>query len=300
MKRYALWSELLPLEAVREPATLALLRRYDAELRLACFEGQTDADELAKTLSAARDADVQVALWPMLEDREGRWASAHNGETFARYARRLVAELRARGCAPRAMMVDLEPPIDVMKRWLDRAHARVSSATRAGGPTVVDSAQRVEGDRAIEALCAELGEGGVRVGAAVVPGDLLGRWGGRAIEWLLGLPVSEVAYAPASVMLYSSMLEGYSRGWISRARARSIVTRGCRRAIERFGPRAEASLGVVGTGALGDEPIYRDPRELEEDVQAARSAGMQRLALFDLRGVLARGAPERWLDALTR
>ncbi len=301
MHRNALWSELLALETVREPATLRLLAKHRVELRLACFAESTSMDELARTVREAEAHGVPVALWPMLSNDEGRWASAHNGEEFARNARRLVAELRARGCVVRAMMVDIESPIDVMTRWLARVKARVPRRTDgAPTPSVPEIERRIEGDRALAALFDELAAEGVRVGAAVVPTDVLGRAVSRGLDWLLGLPNDDVAYEPASSMLYSSMMEGYSRGWISRNLAKSLLERGARRAVSRFGPRAEVSLGVVGTGALGDEPTYRDVSELREDVAIARRAGVSRLALFDLRGVLERKSPDEWLAALER
>lgn len=299
MLRNALWSELLSLDAVREPATLSLLARHALELRLACF-ADAPVDQLARTILAAESRGVPVALWPMLDNREGRWASAHNGEAFARYVRRLVADLSARGCATRAVMIDIEPPIDVMQRWADRARTRFQRTRPQPTPGVPSLEQRADGDRALSALFDELTRDGVRVGAALVPTDLLGDPVARSVEWLLGLPNGDSPYEPASAMLYTSMLEGYSRGWISRPRALALLRRGTARALARYGPRAEVSLGVVATGALGDEPVYRSPDELREDVAAVRALGVHRLALFDLRGVLARPAPEQWLAPLMR
>jgi hypothetical protein len=57
------------------------------------------------------------------------------------------------------------------------------------------------------------------------------------------------------------------------------------------------SLGCVGTGALVDEPVYRDPSELAEDVAIARAGGCHDLSLFDLGGVLHREPAEAWLEA---
>lgn len=301
VRRYSIWSELLPLELVREHSTLSLLQKYSLELRLACFE-DSDLDELARTVRAAQRRELSVALWPMLANAEGRWASAHNGHAFARYVRRLIAELRARNCSVSAVMIDIEPPIDVMQRWLDRLRMRWRWKRRKGleGPKSVPAmAQRVDGDNALSELFNELTSEGVRVGAAMVPTDLLGDTAARSVEWLLGLPNGDALYEPASAMLYTSMLEGYSRGWISRARAQSLLRRGASRALARYPSRVEVSLGVVATGALGDEPVYRSADELREDVAIVRSLGITQLALFDLRGVLARPAPERWLDALT-
>jgi hypothetical protein len=67
--------------------------------------------------------------------------------------------------------------------------------------------------------------------------------------------------------------------------------------VRRWGEHAGISLGCVGTGAFADEPTYRAPSELAEDVTIARAAGCDRLSLFDLGGVLAREPAEAWLDA---
>ena len=53
-------------------------------------------------------------------------------------------------------------------------------------------------------------------------------------------------------MLYTSLIAGYSRGVLGREDALALLAWGCRAAARRFGPRAGASLGAVGKGALGD------------------------------------------------
>ena len=97
--------------------------------------------------------------------------------------------------------------------------------------------------------------------------------------------------------MYTSILEGWSRGAIRRSHATALLTAASARARRRWGERAGVSLGCVGTGALVDEPVYRDPSELAEDAALARAAGCRDLSLFDLGGVLAREPAEAWLDA---
>src|SRR6185437_10729070 len=115
----------------------------------------------------------------------------------------------------------------------------------------------------------------------------------------LGTPVFDVAWDHVSPMLYTSMIEGWSRGLLARGDARALLAAACRAALRRFGPAAGASLGAVGTGALGDEPTYRGPAELADDVALAGAAGVDDLALFDLGGVLRRPPAEAWLEAFT-
>jgi hypothetical protein len=100
-------------------------------------------------------------------------------------------------------------------------------------------------------------------------------------------------------MLYTSILEGWSHGLLRRADALALGAAGCAASRARFGAKAGASLGAVGPGAFGDEPVYRSPGELAEDVGAARAEGVDDLALFDLGGVLRRPPAEAWLEAFT-
>jgi hypothetical protein len=114
---------------------------------------------------------------------------------------------------------------------------------------------------------------------------------------LLGTPVDTLHASSVSVMMYTSLVEGYSRGLVSRRGAIRLLAAVCRLARRRFGPNVEISLGAVGRGALATEPTYRGPEELAVDAAVARRAGIANLALFDLGGVLRRPPVEAWLDA---
>jgi hypothetical protein len=122
--------------------------------------------------------------------------------------------------------------------------------------------------------------------------DAPGGW-----QRLLGTPVDGIPWGAVHAMAYTSLLEGYVPG-LDRATARSLLGAAGRALGARYGSRAALSLGVVAPGALGDERPYRDVAELADDVAVARASGVDDLALFDLRGALARPPLEAWLDAL--
>jgi hypothetical protein len=106
--------------------------------------------------------------------------------------------------------------------------------------------------------------------------------------------------AERGVMLYTSMLEGYARGLLTRDRAVDLLRRFGTRALTRLGPNAELQLGAVGSGALANEPVYRDVSELERDLEVACALGARRIAVFELGGILRRPDAERWLSACAR
>jgi hypothetical protein len=87
--------------------------------------------------------------------------------------------------------------------------------------------------------------------------------------------------------------------WQERGRSDgALLVDGCRRVRSRFGARGGVSLGAVSTGALGDEPTYRDARELADDVALCVAEGVGDITLFDYAGVLRRAPADAWLDAL--
>ncbi|WP_437320613.1 hypothetical protein [Sorangium sp. So ce385] len=296
--RRRIWSELLPLEVVRAPGTLALLRRYGLELAIA-VRPQTAAG-LPDLAAACADAGVGVAVWPMIADEDGRWASAGNAAAFGAFVARLLDALDARGLAAAEVAVDLEPPIQDVRRALDGgrgAIALVGGGVRGAraGAAGRDARWR-DAQRAYIELAGAIHGRGVATSAAVVPLVLAdGPAGGW--ERILGTPVSTPPWGRVGAMLYTSLFEGYSRGALGRDDAVALLAWGCGAAARRFGPRAGASVGAVGRGALGDEPVYRSVAELREDVAVAVTAGVQDLALFDLGGVLARPPAEAWLEA---
>lgn len=288
MRRW-IWSETLPYADVRAPRVLAMLRRFDVALAVAVRPW--DLVELAGVLAACADAGVSVAAWPMIDDRDGRWANARNAERFRDFA------MRVRDAGARALAIDLEPPIDDVRALM----SGVGGAARVlrGGVTAAEFSR---GRDVYAKMIDELREAGVATTAAVLPHALLddGETHDRGARWqrLAGTPVDGPAFDRFSVMLYTSMVEGWSRGLFDRADARAALAGACRITVERFGAGGGVSLGAVGVGAFGDEPIYRSVDELRDDVAIARAVGVEDIALFDLGGVLARAPSEAWLAAL--
>ena len=284
--RRRVWSETVPYERLIEPEVLGLLRRYAIDVLVAVRP--PDLGTLPRVVAVCADAGVGFTAWPMLDDADGRWASARNANVFVTFVRRVLA------AAPlREIAIDLEPPIEDVRAVLEGTSGAGRALRRA--PTR-DTFARARATYA--ALVDELHAAKVRTTAAALPVVLLDPHGQRP-RWqrLAGTPVEGPAFDHVSVMLYTTMIEGWSRGLLRRDHARAVLAAACRAVAHRFGSVGGVSLGAVGVGALGDEPIYRDASELADDVAIARAAGCDDLTLFDLGGVLARTPAEAWLEA---
>jgi hypothetical protein len=183
------------------------------------------------------------------------------------------------------LVIDLEPPIAKLARW------------KSGRPTWPRSRPPFASARDALVAAVERWQAATRITTAILPFlalELRGQWMQRAF----GTPVSELAIARHSVMAYTSLFEGWSRGLVDRRRAEAMLAGCARLSRARYGERAALSLGTVGPGAFGDEPSYRDPGELARDVAIAEAAGITELSIFELGGILRRPPIDRWFDAL--
>jgi hypothetical protein len=246
-----------------------------------------DLKELPDVLKACADRGIAVGLWPMLENLEGRWASIHNANAYAELARRVADH------APRSLTIDLEPPFE-RARAVTRSRSVFESLQgwSLGARETFDKGRDV-----FRALVGDLRSRGVESVGVFLPIVLFDRDGGTAWQRIFGTPIAGVAWGRIDVMLYTSLIEGWSRGLVRRPDALAILHAGAAATRGRFGAGASVSLGTVGTGALGNEPSYRHVGELREDVAVAHAAGVDDLTLFDLAGVVRRPPPESWLEA---
>lgn len=282
-----IYSELLPHDELVRPGVLALLRRYELDLVLAVRP--TDLPGMPRVAAALERASVPLSLWPMLGDEDGRWASVRNAASFSAFARAAL-ERASLGGRVSGLLVDLEPPFALVaaltggpRRWLDLGLDRARPSFD-------------EAEATLAALVAEVKARGLEASSAVVP-LVVGDDARRAWQRALGTPALALDFDRVSVMAYTSLLRGWSRGVLPRAHVRVVLDHVARRSAARFGGRGDVSLGCVGPGALGSEPTYLAPGELADDVAIATAVGVSSLSLFDLTGVLRRPPPEQWLEA---
>ena len=349
--RRRVWCETLSFEELLAPPVVALLVRHRLELLLAVRPWHVA--QLAEVHARLAGAGVHVALWPMLDDARGRWASVGSHGAFVQLADELLAAAPA---APE-LVIDLEPAFADLEKWKSwrprwgkgerkekgrekeeigatgtgsgsgtgtgsgsgtgsatatatATGSATGTGTGTGSGSGTGSATASTPTRAAafatasSALSAAIArwqapeEGPARrVTTAVLP-LLVFDTAGQLMQRALGTPADELPVQCHSVMAYTSLFEGWSRGLIGRRRAEWMLGLCARAARTRWGTRAGISLGAVGTGAFGDEPVLRSPAELARDVAIARAAGLTEISLFDLGGVVRRQPAEAWLEAL--
>ena len=262
-----------------------MLARRRLSLRVAVEP--EDLGAVGAVVRACADAGVSLGLWPLLTERDGRWASDGNVEAFRAHLEDVLAVV-GHGGGGAEVVFDLEPPFSTTRAVLSLRPGAAALA-RAGNSRSRD---------ALAPLVRRARERGLSASAVVAP-FVLGDPHGEVGPWqrLLGTPVDGAGFGRVAVMAYTSLFEGYGRGLVRREDARSLLVAISAAARSRWGDRAGVALGVVGGGVLGDERPYRAVEELIEDVALARATGVEDLSLYSLDGVLDRPRPESWLDA---
>jgi hypothetical protein len=270
------WCETLPYPEL--PAALPLLAARKIDLLLAVRPWELAA--IAEVVRRARGEGVVVGVWPMIADEDGRWANTRSSDKFIAFTDALLMEVPFVD----ELAIDLEPPFEQLAKWVRGRPARMKVRDfRDARDDLAAATRRWHASH--------------RITTAVLP-MLAFELGGQWMQRVFGTPVTALDVDRHSVMAYSSLFEGWSRGLVNRRRAEAMLSACARFSRKRFGERAAVSLGCVGAGAFGSEPAYRDPAELARDVGLARAAGIDEIALFDLGGVMRRAPAAAWLDAL--
>lgn len=278
--RRRVWCETVPYDELVRPAVVDLVARSRLDLLLAVRPWQlADVAGVVRTFS---EHGVFVGVWPMLADNDGRWLNARSSDAFIPFA---DAVLEAAPFADE-LVLDLEPAIAQLAKW--------KQWRPTWRQTPSPDRYRIARDALINATRRWSSQ--YRITTAVLPMlafELGGEWMQRAV----GTPATPLVVERHSVMAYTSLIEGWSRGLFDRRRSETVLSACARFARRRFGSRAALSLGTVGVGAFEDEPSYRSPAELARDVAIATATGIDELSLFDLGGILRRPPAEAWLEA---
>ncbi|MFC1888347.1 hypothetical protein ACFL4G_01185, partial [Thermodesulfobacteriota bacterium] len=246
-------------------------------------------------------AGIELALWPLLPDEIGYWPNERNVDSFSAFVQEILDQVRTDGLRLPWIAIDMEPPIyqmDALKgTWgIDRLRTLASLARANRNRPRFEAAS----DR-YRSLLGVIHRAGAKTLVPVLPilSHELTR-NGQGLQDLLETPITGIGWDVISLMIYNSMLVGYSGERISWTDARWYLYSTCREMRRALGTRASVSVGLLSPAKLGDEPYYEDPDELRPDVQAAVAAGIADIAVYSLEGILGKKDPEAWLKTVAR
>ncbi|MBU0490495.1 MAG: hypothetical protein KKA73_05850 [Chloroflexi bacterium] len=291
------WAADLGYDELGEPAVLDLLRRHEVTVGVPVTPARraSEGDALLALLHRAAEAGVNVALWPLLDDGDGRqpgpWACERNIEAFSQLALDVLDWTAAAGTPVAWLVVDLQLPRAQAQRYASAGGLGwIWQLVRLGRQNL--SRKRfMAASAAFQSLYAHSHERGVPVLARCldqVATDMA--TGGIAWQDFLETPVTTVTWDRVALTYYGSMVRDMGLTPVDVA---GLLYQECQALQAQPHATAVVSLGLCGGQQRG---AYARPADLVVDVAAALAAGIQHLALADLAGVLRSPEPAAWFD----
>lgn len=288
------YSEFLAYDAVE--AVLPTLAARGAALQVAVPNDRIGDAALLSLLRASETAGVEVRLWLVLARDAGYWPNEDNLEVFAGEVMRLLDWIDAEGATAAAVVYDLEPALAYSEE-LRGAFAEGSlEAIEALMRTHLDPTAFAASRDTLAAHVRAVQARGVRAEAVTYPqvvddaGDA-----DTDLQDALDIPVDGVPFDDVAFMVYQTAFAEAQGAWVGPGLVRSYALD----ARAHFGERATIALGLVGTASIVelDAPPYASPAQLSEDVAAALGAGVLRVEVYSLDGMVELGDVPAWLAA---
>lgn len=292
------WAEFLSPEEMLVNSTMNLLKKYNVTLGMAFPPDGMNA-VYAKMLASYEQAGVTVMLWPLLPDESGYWANEINAAEFAGRIEKIFDWAEHERFGIPWLAVDIETPFYQMERikntsGIDRLKHLISAFSENR-----DRGRFYDSSAAYGNLVGRMHARGVKVAAAAagpVAEDFVK--GAVGIQDALETPVSTVNWDVVSFMIYTSTAVGYGKPFVTPRDARWYLYSVMRDMKKLLWNRAGVSIGCTYKGKISDEPFYPTPEELLPDMQAAKAALIDDVAIYNLEGILRHPRPEAWFEAL--
>jgi hypothetical protein len=292
------WVENIDPPEIVEKA-LPLLEEFSAGVCVSTFE-RSLTGENAGALRALKKAGLQVGLWPLMGMESGYFPNEKNAAEYDGYVRRVIEWADSKAVTPDLLAVDLEMPFDQMTLLLQQGPPRARLERLRGVLRENRDRAKYEGAKSI---ISELNDWikarGIKTVVAVLPWVALEIEGdSEVLQDLMETPISGIDWDILSPMWYSSMIAGLTGGLLNERDADWMGYDSCLWLRTRYRERAGVSLGITGTGVLGDERAFPTPEGLMVSVQAALSAGIRDISIYNLEGILESSDPRAWFEAL--
>ena len=278
---FALWSEFIEHGEVLEQ--IPALEAHSISLYQNIRSEQIGDPETGAFLEQAACQGIEVRAWLTLPEEEGYWPNEKNADIFIEKALELARWIRSSGLPIEWIVVDMEPDLQLMEaliaaaeegRWLEAAMLILGNRDPESYAASVD---------AYTGLVEALHEMGFKVMVVTFPLvlDDLGD-GDDNVQDLLNTPVNRIPWDEVSFMVYTTIFTKF----LGIPMEPYLIYSYGLDAVRHYGERAAVDLGVVGAGGMVEGEGIKDIQELRAQVGAARAAGLERIHVYSLEGIL--------------
>ena len=289
---YALWSEFIEHGEVLEQ--IPYLKAHSISLYQNIRSEQIGDPETGAFLDQAACHGIEVRAWLTLPEEDGYWPNEKNADLFIEKALELARWIRSSGWPIDWIVVDMEPDLQLMDaliaaaeegRWLEAAMLILGNR---------DPESYAASIEAYTDLVDALHEMDFKVMVVTFPLvlDDLGDDDDN-VQDLLNTPVNGVPWDEVSFMVYTTIFTKF----LGIPMEPYLIYSYGLDAVRHYGQRAAVDLGVVGEGGMVEGQGIKDIRELRAQVGAAKAAGLKRVHVYSLEGILLLEDEAAWYGA---
>jgi len=66
----------------------------------------------------------------------------------------------------------------------------------------------------------------------------------------------------------------------------------------KLNPNSNFAIGLIGPGIFGNEPTYKEPEEIEQDIKFLKRNNVEKIFIFELSAITKKGKP--WLKIIKK
>jgi hypothetical protein len=286
--QYLVTSELLDYSTLLEDRVLNMLKKHRFGLCLCVHEGELN-EELHLLCNSMESREIPLILWPLLSPSKGLYLNKYSVKAYNRYLDELFYWLRERGHQIYGVLVDCEPDYEgpqsnSFSPVLDNIwHDLKGLDKEAFNESIKGFAQIIKKIKNHHCKA---------IGAAMpfVCNDVLEK--SQAWQDYWGGPIVNADWDLLVFMLFGSWFAQMGMNWPTAHYLIYDYTR----VIKKFWrSRAVVALGVTTPGTGAETIIYRSPEDLAAAVSAVKAAGVQKIGVYDLKGIIESPDPGSWL-----
>lgn len=293
-----IWCEFATPQEVCREHILEAFKKYAVKLNYKLEYGH-DSEEFYKMIELYNERDIPISIWATLSDEMGYWINEKNAHHFNRYIRELVEKLEKRNLKICGLCIDLESPLEDIKKISDPKNKLTSLFTYAKMLTSNLNKKRFnEAKKVLVDTAGFLRSKGIESYATCIRHcyyDI--RFKSELMQNALEIPVFDVEWDKYNLMYYSTMIRNEMKK-IKKANVDYLIYHQVSHLKEVLKDKLAISVGVTNVGKLGNEPYYESIEEFEKDMGILKGIGVEDFSLFSLDGIMQEERLLSFLEAM--
>lgn len=282
-----IWCEFAkPLE-VCDSHILEVFKEHDVSLNYRLGFGE-DSHDFYKMLETYNRNEIPVSIWATLSDEMGYWINERNAMNFYDYIKRLLGEIEKRGLRIKGVCIDMESPIEDIRRIASPRHKL--EPLIAYGKMLTSNLNKSRFRNSLNVLkeaAAYIKEKGLEGYATCIRHSYYDlKFGSEIMQNALEIPVFQVPWDKYNLMYYATMIRN-ELGKYKKVNVDYLIYHQVSYLKEVLKDKLAVSVGLTNIGKLGNEPYYESLDEFEKDIGILKECGVDDFSLFSLDGIMS-------------